>query len=129
MVDSSALVAILEEEPEHRQFKAILEAAPRRIVSSVTLYEVGIVLLRRRGPGGIDDVRALINAFDFEVIAFDRSLSEAALEAYSRFGKGINPKTQLNLGDCASYVLAKSLGSPLLYKGEDFAGTDVVAAG
>jgi ribonuclease VapC len=81
VVDSSALVAILEEEPEHRDFKAIIEAAPRRVVSSVSLYETGIVLLRRRGPDGLGDVSSLIDAFDFEVVAFDRSFSDAALKA------------------------------------------------
>jgi len=69
VVDSSALVAILEEEPEHRAFKAIIEAAPRRVVSSISVYETGITLLRRRGPEGLDDVAALIEAFDFEIVA------------------------------------------------------------
>ena len=125
VVDSSALVAILEEEPEHREFKAIIEAAPRRVVSSVTVDETGIVLLRRRGPDGIDDVSALVDAFDFEVVAFDRSFSDAALEAYTRFGKGVDPRARLNMGDCASYALAKSLDAPLLFKGEDFTATDI----
>ena len=70
--------------------KPIIEAAPRRVVSSVTIYETGIVLLRRRGPDGLDDVSALIEAFDFEVVATDRTFSDAALEAYARFGKGID---------------------------------------
>jgi ribonuclease VapC len=125
VVDSSALVAILEEEPEHREFKSIIEAAPRRVVSSVTVYETGIVLLRRRGPDGLDDVSALIDAFDFEIVAFDRSFSDAALKAYARFGKGIDPKAQLNMGDCVSYALVKSLDAPLLFKGNDFTTTDI----
>jgi ribonuclease VapC len=127
VVDSSALVAILEEEPEHRAFKSIIEASPRRVVSSVTVYETGIVLLRRRGPDGLDDVSALLEAFDFEVVAFDRSFSDAALEAYTRFGKGIDSKAQLNMGDCAAYALAKSLDAPLLFKGKDFDATDIKA--
>ena len=125
VVDSSALVAILEEEPEHRQFKAAISAAPRRVVSSVTLYETGIVLLHRRGPNGPADARELIEAFDFEVLPFDQLLCEASLQAYARFVKGIDPKARLNLGDCVAYALAKALNAPLLFKGGDFAATDI----
>jgi ribonuclease VapC len=126
VVDSSALIAILEEEPEHRQFKAAIESARRRIVSSVSIYETSIVLLRRRGPEGLADVSELIDAFDFEVVPFDRSSSEAALAAYARFGKGIDPKARLNMGDCASYALAMTIRAPLLFKGDDFVHTDIV---
>lgn len=127
VVDSSALVAILEEKPEHQQFKAALSAAPRRVVSAVTLYETGIVLLHRRGANGPADVRELIEAFDFEVLPFDQALGEAALEAYARYGKGIDPTARLNLGDCVAYALAKALNAPLLFKGGDFAAADIIA--
>ncbi len=70
VIDSSALVAILQEEPEHRQFKAIIAAAPRRIASSVTIFETGVVLLTRRGPDGLNDVRELTEALDIEVLPF-----------------------------------------------------------
>lgn len=125
VVDSSALVAILEEEPEHLQFKAVISASTRRVISSVTLYESGIVLLRRRGPDGVTDVHDLIEEFDFEVVPFDRSHGAAALEAYARYGKGIDPKARLNMGDCVVYAPAKALQAPLLYKGNDFAATDI----
>lgn len=125
VVDSSALVAILEEEAEHRHFKALIAQSPRRVVSSVTVYETGIVLLRRRGPEGLADVAELIEAFDFEVVPFDRALCDAALAAYARYGKGIDPKARLNLGDCVAYALARSLAAPLLFKGDDFVHTDI----
>lgn len=128
VVDSSALVAILEEEPEHSRFKAAIQAAPRRMVSSVTVYETGIVMLRRRGAGALADVDELIDVFGFEIVPFDRALVAAALAAYARFGRGIDPKARLNMGDCASYALATMIGAPLLFKGADFTHTDVAPA-
>lgn len=127
VVDSSALVAILEEEPERDHFAEALQAASRRLVSTITLYETGIVLLRRRGLSGVVALHNLADALHLEVVPFDRSQSETALAAYARFGKGIDPDARLNMGDCASYALAMSLGAPLLYKGDDFVHTDVTA--
>lgn len=98
------------------------------MLSSVTVYETGIVMLRRRGGAALADVNELIDAFGFEIVAFDRVLVAAALAAYARFGRGIDPKARLNLGDCASYALAMTLGAPLLFKGEDFSHTDIVPA-
>ena len=128
VIDSSALVAILEEEPEHQTFKAIISTASRRVVSAVTLYETGIVLLRKHGPEGLADLSEFIEAFDFEIVPFNWSLGEAALQAYARFGKGIDPKARLNLGDCVAYALAKAVGVPLLFKGNDFVATDIKSA-
>jgi ribonuclease VapC len=128
VVDSSALVAILEEEPEAEHFLSILQEAGRRVASAVTVYETGIVLGRRRGWEIVAELNALVDLLGIEIVPFSAAQIMAALDAYSRYGKGVDPKARLNLGDCAAYALAKSMNAPLLFKGEDFAATDVQAA-
>jgi ribonuclease VapC len=64
---------------------------------------------------------------EIEIIAFDAEQMRAAASAFDRYGKGINPKSRLNLADCAAYALAKSLSAPLLFKGNDFSATDLQA--
>lgn len=128
VVDSSALVAILEEEPEAEHFLSILQEAGRRVASAVTVYETGIVLGRRRGWEIVAELNALVDLLGIEIVPFSAAQIMAALDAYSRYGKGVDPKARLNLGDCVAYALAKSMSAPLLFKGEDFASTDVQAA-
>jgi ribonuclease VapC len=90
------------------------------------VYETSIVLYIRRGTAGIDALLDYLEVMDAHIASFDRPLAEAALAAYITYGKGINPQSRLNLCDCVSYALAKSLNVPLLYKGFDFGHTDVV---
>jgi ribonuclease VapC len=92
------------------------------------LYETGIVLRTRLGPAGLDDLHDLLQELSAEVISFDHAQAEAALAAYLRYGKGIDPQARLNMGDCAAYALAKGPNAPLLFKGTDFAATDVISA-
>lgn len=129
VVDTSALIAILTGESEHQAFLRVLDDADRRLLSALTYFETGIVMRARTGPGGVDDLNDLLRELAAEIVPFDEAHARAALEAYARYGKGINPKASLNLGDCASYALAKALAAPLLFKGTDFAATDVVVAG
>jgi ribonuclease VapC len=98
------------------------------VASAVTVYETGIVLGRRRGWEIVAELNALVDLLGIEIVPFSAAQIMAALDAYSRYGKGIDPKARLNLGDCAAYALAKSMNAPLLFKGEDFAATDVQAA-
>lgn len=128
VVDTSALIAILFREPEHQQFLTLLDGVERRLLSAVTYYEAGIVMRGRAGAGGLDDLNDLIQALSAEIVPFDHVQAAAALAAYARYGKGIDPKARLNLGDCASYALAKGLNAPLLFKGTDFAATDIIVA-
>ena len=128
VVDTSALIAMLAREPEHQRFLTVLDGVERRLVSAVTYYEAGIVMRARAGQDGQSDLDDLLHEIDAEIVPFDGVLAKVALDAYSRFGKGIHP-ARLNLGDCASYALAKSMNAPLLFKGGDFTHTDVVAAG
>ncbi|MHB8267425.1 type II toxin-antitoxin system VapC family toxin [Bradyrhizobium sp.] len=128
VVDSSALIAILEEEPEAERFLTLLRDTARRIASAVTIYETGVVMGSRRGRKSEAELIALIEQLGIEIVPFAEPQIAAALEAYGRYGKGIHPKARLNLGDCVAYALAKTMNAPLLFKGNDFAATDVQLA-
>jgi ribonuclease VapC len=123
VVDNSALIAILEQEPEADPFLSSIRDAPRSLASAVTVYETGIVI-----GGGRDSAAEVMQFLDdlgIETVPFAEPYISRALEAYARYGKGIDPEARLNLGDCASYALAKTLDAPLLFKGNDFAATDI----
>jgi ribonuclease VapC len=128
VVDTSALIAVFEDEPERRQFNSIIANADRRVMSTVTLLEAGIVARGRRGAAGLTALQAIVEQAEIEAVPFGASHLALALEAFERYGKGLNPAARLNLGDCCSYALAKSLGVPLLFKGNDFTHTDIVSA-
>ena len=127
-MDTSAIMAVLEDEPERKQFNSIIAKADRRLVSTVTLLEAGMVARGRRGKAGLAAMQAIVQQAELEVVPFDASQLELALEAFERHGKGLDPAAKLNLGDCCSYALAKSLGAPLLFKGDDFSQTDIVSS-
>ena len=128
VLDSSALVAIIEGEPEAEAFVTIIEAADALLIAAPTVFETMIVMVRRHGPGGIGIVQRLVAQAGADVVPFDARMAEAAGAAYARFGKGIEPRARLNLGDCVSYALARTFDAPLLFKGDDFAATDIRAA-
>jgi len=121
VVDSSALIAILRREPQADGFLRIIAAADGCLLSSVSLLEASMVLAGRSGD-------ALVARAAMQVVAQDAALVEAARDAFLRYGKGRHPAS-LNLGDCASYAVAKARNLPLLFKGDDFAKTDLPAAG
>jgi ribonuclease VapC len=126
VVDSSALIAIFEGEPDAALFAGAIHRADRLVISAVNVHEAGIVLRARRGIQAVDYLRRFLQIEnDFEIIPFDEAQARAALLAFNRYGKGIDPKARLNLADCAAYALAKTLDLPLLFKGNDFAETDV----
>lgn len=127
VVDSLALIAILEEEPDSDRYLTHLRDASRRLASAVTVYECGIVIGARRGWDSVSELTALLEQLGIEIVPFSEPHVTAALDAYRRYGKGIHPKARLNLGDCVAYALAKSTKAPLPYKGADFAETDVEA--
>ncbi len=127
VVDSSALVAILKAEPEADEFQQIL-AANRCLLSAVSHLETSQVLISIKNTAasakGLDD---LIGSAGIQIVGFDQAQAVLARDAFVRFGKGRHP-AKLNLGDCAAYALAMSRGLPLLFKGTDFALTDVTPA-
>ncbi len=127
-VDTSALLAIIQGEPEGSGFLDSIRNADRVVVSAVSLLEAGIVLRARRGVDGIAEITGLIAALSIDVVPFDANLAAAARDAFGRYGKGIHARARLNMGDCATYALAKAMNAPLFFKGLDFAATDLVAA-
>lgn len=127
VVDTSAILAILEGEPEAELFARLIEAADVRLLSAVSLLEAGIVLESRKGPRGADALNALVRESALEIVSFDEVQAELARHAYQCYGRGHHP-ADLNFGDCASYALAKWKGESLLFKGNDFSQTDLNAA-
>ena len=128
VVDTSALLAIIQNEPESEQFLAAIRAADRVLASAVTILEAGTVLHARRGTAGTDELIDLVDGMGIDVVAFDALAAHAAVDAFRTYGKGIHAQVRLNLGDCAVYALAKSMNAPLLFKGHDFAATDIASA-
>jgi ribonuclease VapC len=124
IVDSSALVSILRQEPDALVFAEALERSAVVRVSAATLLETSLVI----GPSRQPDLETLIDASGLEVVAFDGAQWRVAREAHATYGRGSGSPVRLNLGDCFSYALAKVTGMPLLFKGEDFTHTDVEPA-
>lgn len=125
VVDTSAIVAVVLGEPDAERFAAALvRHRGQLLLSAATHVELGIVVEARHGPGGTQELEALLTRLTVSVEPFDAVQSTVALAAWRRFGKGRHP-AGLNLGDCYSYALAKSRGAPLLFKGHDFSQTDV----
>ena len=126
VLDTSALLAILQDEPERRPFNEAIEAAEARSMSTATFVETSIVIESRYGAEGLRALDSLIAKAAIDLVPVDADQAQIARAAFSRFGRGRHP-AGLNYGDCFSYALAKALGEPLLYKGSDFARTDVTA--
>lgn len=127
ILDSSAALAVLLDEPERTAFRDRIAGARRRIMSSVTVLESTIALFAKRGEGALAELDEWIEAADIEVVPFTAEHARIARRAYVVYGKRSHPAA-LNFGDCAAYALAVTEGEPLLYKGNDFAQTDVESA-
>jgi ribonuclease VapC len=127
VIDSSALIAILFDEPERQAFENLLAGEEQCRLSAMNGHETACVLRARHGPAGVLRLWRLLEENQIEVVAFDEAQMRAAATAFDRFGKGIHSKARLNLADCAAYALAKSLNAPLLFKGGDFAATAITA--
>ena len=124
IIDTSAILAILLAEEDMRLYiEAMVDASTRRM-SAGTLLEAYVVLERRREHTGVQQLDSLLRRAPIEIVPVTVDHVLVAHQAYRRFGKGINP-AGLNYGDCFAYALAKISGEPLLFKGEDFARTDV----
>ena len=129
VIDSSALIAILRREPEADNFLDVIAEADGCLLSSVTWLETSMVLAGRSGDATAwTELDALIARAGIEVVAQDVELTEAARRAFLIYGRGRH-SAALNLGDCATYALAKQRNLPLLFKGDDFPSTDLLSAG
>jgi|SRR5665213_1733791 len=127
IVDTSAIVAILRDEPDAASFANALEAARVRRVSVVSYVEAAAVLDGSRDPVASRKFDDFIRAAAFVIEAVDADQARIAREAYCDFGKGSGHPARLNFGDCFAYALAKAKGEPILFKGQDFKHTDLTA--
>jgi len=124
VIDSSAILAILQNEPERRRFNSLIVAAERCSLSAATFVELSIVLQARFGSEGHAGLALFLRTAQVEIVSFNREQGELARKAFALFGKGRH-RAGLNLGDCFSYALARFLDEPLLFKGDDFFYTDL----
>lgn len=124
VIDTSALLAILQNEPERRAFNEAIEAADTRAMSMANFVETSIVLESRYGAEGVRDLDLFIERAAIELVDVTLPQGHAARRAFARYGKGRHP-AGLNFGDCFAYALATERSEPLLFKGEDFEKTDV----
>ena len=127
VVDTSALIAILDDEDDARIYAAAISEADPPLLSAASLVETSIVMLNRHGPRSSRLVDGLIEEAGLKIENVTAQHAVLAREAYAIYGKG-QKSAGLNFGDCFSYALAKATGLPLLFKGEDFKKTDVVPA-
>ena len=125
VIERSALVAVLFEEQEGQAFEDIIAGPEVCVMSAVNVHETATVVRLRHGAAAVETMWRFIRDADIEIIPFDEPQVHAAVAAYGRYGKGIDPKARLNLADCAAYALAKVLDAPLLFKGNDFTHTDM----
>ncbi len=127
IVDSSALCAILLYEPEAYRLTTAIAKSSVCWLPSPCFLETSMLLLGRRGEEGLRDLEQYIARSRIEIASFTESHARLAREAFKRFGKGRHPAA-LNFGDCIADALAKETGEELLFKGDEFAQTDVAAA-
>jgi len=126
VVDTSALLALLQDEAPGPALRLALANDPVRLMSTVSVLEATCVLTARRGPQVLPELVMFLSEFRIEKVPFDAAQLELAQSAWLRYGRGSHP-ARLNFGDCAAYALAQAAGEPLLFVGDDFARTDVPA--
>lgn len=126
VIDTSALVAMLTDEPGAPDFEAAVEVDPVRLMSTASYLEAAIVIETRFGESGGRELDLWLHRAGVNLVAVDADQADAARAAYRRFGKGRH-RAGLNYGDCFAYALAKTSGQPLLFRGDDFAHTDISA--
>jgi ribonuclease VapC len=127
ILDSSAIVCVIEEEDGHSELLEALDAAPGIAVGAPTLFETAVVLISRQGVTGRATLLRFLNENSVVSIPFGAYHWAIAAEAFVRFGKGRHP-ARLNYGDCMTYATARLAADPLLCIGDDFAQTDLALA-
>ncbi len=127
VIDTSALIAILLDEPDAGKIRTAIEAGFPRLLSAASLVEASLVIESRKGEAGGRELDLLLYRGAIEIVPVDRDQAELARVAWRRYGRGRHA-ARLNYGDCFAYALAKSRRSPLLFAGTDFAATDVEPA-
>ena len=126
VIDTSAIIAILFGEREAERFSTEIEIDPTRLMSAASVLEACLVVDRELGEEGNRERDILLLRAGIEIIAFNGEQLKVARHAFREYGKGRHA-AGLNFGDCFSYALSRTSGEPLLFKGDDFAKTDVVS--
>ena len=124
MVDTSVVLACCLGEPGYERLEAILTGSTQLLMSAPTRLELGLVALQRTIEIKVEQA---LQTYQIQIEPFTEEHALLAVAACKRYGKGRHPAA-LNFGDCCAYALAKSLNLPLLYKGNDFAQTDIASA-
>ena|ERR1700730_4814494 len=128
VIDTSAVIAILLDEPEQEIFTSILASETTRAMSAVTFHEAAVVMAgKKRTPSAAQLVDDFVRDLAIDVTGATIEDALAAREAYFKFGRGYH-SARLNLADCFAYALAKTRNESLLFKGNDFSKTDILAA-
>lgn len=123
VVDTSVVISILKGEPDSAGFFTAIIAADTALIGAPSLLEASMVFVSRTN-GDLRDIDAFCSGLGVRVVPFGREESRHAAEAFRLYGKGRHP-ARLNFGDCMAYAVSKATGEPLLFKGADFAKTDV----
>lgn len=126
VIDTSALVAMLADEPEAERYEAAVDADPVRLMSAASFLETAIVIENRYGEAGGRELDLWLHRANVDLASVNAEQAELARAAYRRYGKGRHP-AGLNFGDCFAYALASISAEPLLFKGADFELTDISA--
>ena len=124
VIDTSAMIAIMLQEPVAKRLIAAVDADHPRLVSAATVVEVTLVILGRFGEAGESQIDRLLKSIGAKVVPVGEAQVAFARDAALRFGRGRHP-AGLNFGDCFSYALSIESGEPLLFVGDDFTKTDV----
>lgn len=127
VIDTSALLSIFLNEPDADEYEVAMDSDPKRLISVATVLETAIILESRLGEAGGRELDLLLYRVPIEQVGVTAEQVEVARIAFRTYGKGRHPAA-LNFGDCFPYALSKVSGEPLLFKGEDFAQTDVPSA-
>ncbi|WEX07797.1 type II toxin-antitoxin system VapC family toxin [Chelativorans sp. AA-79] len=128
VADTSAIIAVQLAEPERPLFVETMKDAGKVLVSSVSVVEAQMVMYGRRGHPGVLSLDRFLNDPLFEIVPPGPEETQAAYEAFVSYGKRNGHPASLNFGDLFAYALAKTRNLPLLFKGDDFPQTDIVAA-
>ncbi|MCK1362806.1 type II toxin-antitoxin system VapC family toxin [Bradyrhizobium sp. 199] len=128
VIDTSAVVAIALNEADAAEIERLIVDDPIRLISAATVLEATMVIETRLGDAGGREFDLWLVKIGAEIVAVDAVLADATKRAWRRYGKGRHAAS-LNYGDCFSYALATTRGEPLLFKGEDFAKTDINRSG
>ena len=124
VIDTSALITILTGEPDAQLFASAIADDPKKLLSSFSMLEAGIVIESKKGESGTRELELLIHKIKIDIVSLDSEQIALAIAAWRKFGKGRHP-AGLNIGDCCSYALAKYSNEPVLFKGNYFDKTDI----